>query len=152
MYGCCFLSAGCFHLFGSKERSCVASIILKSSDSGGGFCQLRVKYFSNATPLFFTSGSTDVSPGLMTISLTMLDECNKKRGGGCKEGRQNMGRGREAASLHYAPYVIFVEGYVNKFPACSLGQVVLLWNLRDEAGGSLFWPLCLAPPPPPNLP
>lgn len=104
--------------------SSVAGIILKSSSSGSRIWQLRVNYSSNTTPLFFTSGTTDVSSGLMVISLTVLVEC--KGEGGSKEGTQNIGR---AASLHYAPYVIFVE-CVSEFPAFSSGEVVLFWNLK----------------------
>lgn len=45
------------------DGSSVGSIILESCSPGSGItaCQLRVKYFSTTTPLFFTSGSTDVS-------------------------------------------------------------------------------------------
>lgn len=125
-----FKSADCFCLkaryyLDQRRWSSVASIIFKSSSSGSRICQLRVNYFSNTTPLFFTSGTSDVSSGLMAISLAVLVECKKGRGVS-KEGTQNIGR---AASLHYAPHVIFVE-CVSEFPAFSSGEVVLLWNLK----------------------
>lgn len=54
-----FFSPCCMEL----RWSSAGSIILASRSPGSGItaCQLRVKYFSTTTPLFFTSGSTDVS-------------------------------------------------------------------------------------------
>lgn len=55
------MAASCLKTWSLLELC--ASIILDSSSSGSRItiCQLRVKYFSNNPPLFFTSGSTDVS-------------------------------------------------------------------------------------------
>lgn len=37
---------------------------------------------------------------------------------------------------------------VNEFLVCTLGEVFLVWNLRDEAWSSLFWPRASTPAPP----
>lgn len=89
LYVIYLFSAGCspcenmWSLLDQRRWSSVASIIFFWRAAGRGITawQLRVKYFSTTRPLFFTSGSTDVSlvPWPFTFCACWV---KKKRGGG----------------------------------------------------------------------
>lgn len=149
-----FFSAGCFpckniwSLLDQKSRSSVASIILEHSSPGSRItaCQLRVKYFSTSTPLFFTSGSTDVSLVPWPFYLPCL--LSEKKGGG------HIKKGYSARREEEEMFLCIILLMWSSRRSVSMNSLsapkgkyfsVGIWGMKPEV---LCFDPCALPPPP----